>query len=113
AVAKKHMKIFANHLIESEVQAPMTWDSQTLDSTDPPFSDKLMMFHNDILVGAGIGNYATASAASLRNDLALDYARLSAEIAQYAKDGAKIMIEHKWLEEPPQSPNRKELKNQK
>jgi hypothetical protein len=35
--------------------------------------------------------------------------RLSLEIAQFAKDGADIMIKNKWLEQPPGSPNRDDL----
>lgn len=112
-IAQKHVKVFADILVSSNIQAPITWDAQTLDSTEPLFSDKLMMFHNDLLIGAGIGNYASSSAASLRNDLSIMYVRLSAEIAQYAKDGAKLMVENRWLEEPPQAPNRKELMHQK
>ena len=50
---------------------------------------------------AGIGNYATAAAASQRSDLLLNYERLSIEIGQYAKDGADIMISNEWLEQPP------------
>jgi hypothetical protein len=57
----------------------------------------------------GISNYATSSAASLRMDLATNYVRLTAEIAQYAQDGATILIDNGWLEEPPQNVDRKEL----
>jgi hypothetical protein len=31
----------------------------------------------------------------------MNYDRLSLEIAQFAKDGADIMIKNKWLEQPP------------
>jgi hypothetical protein len=48
-----------------------------------------------------MGNYAVAAAASQRSDLALNYERLSLEIGQYVKDGANIMIDHAWLEQPP------------
>jgi hypothetical protein len=32
-----------------------------------------------------------------------------AEYAQYAEDGANLMIENSWLEQPPTAPDRKEL----
>jgi hypothetical protein len=50
-----------------------------------------------------------AAAASPRSDIETIYITLSAEIAKFSKDGAKMMIENGWLEEPPQSPDRKKL----
>lgn len=61
-------------------------------STTQTFSDKLIMSHMSLLSASGIGNYATAAAASQRNDLAMNYERLSVEIAAFAKSGADIMI---------------------
>ena len=83
------------------------------DSTTPPFSDKLIMFHMALLSSAGIGNYATSAAASQRSDLLLNYERLSLEIAQYAKDGADIMIQNEWLEQPPGTMDKEQLAKDK
>lgn len=41
------------------------------------------------------------------------YERLSLEIAQYAKDGADIMIEHAWLEQLPSTQDKDELTKKK
>jgi hypothetical protein len=108
-IAKKHNELFSSLLTQDDLPAPMEWDLEVTDSTMAPFSDKLMMFHTSGLIASGISNYATASAASLRVDLATTYVRLTAEIAQYAKDGATISIDHSWLEEPPQNVDRNEL----
>ncbi|GAA3318624.1 hypothetical protein GCM10020331_022170 [Ectobacillus funiculus] len=62
-----------------------------------------------LLSTAGMGNYATAAAASQRSDLATNYERLSLEIGQYAKDGADIMIQNEWLEQPPGTLDKEEL----
>lgn len=59
------------------------------------------MFHMTLLTSARIGNYATAAAVSQRSDLVMNYERLSLEIGQFAKDGADIMIQNAWLEQPP------------
>ncbi|WP_285871207.1 DUF3231 family protein [Metabacillus litoralis] len=54
------------------------------------------------LTAAGIGNYyTTAAAASQREDLAINYERLSMEIAKFAKSGLDIMIKNNWLEQSP------------
>ncbi|RXT03908.1 DUF3231 family protein [Ammoniphilus sp. CFH 90114] len=108
-IAKKHVKLFTSLLVEDNLPAPMEWDMEVTDSTIPPFSDKLIMFHSSALIASGISNYATASAASLRTDIATTYTRISVEVAQYAMDGTKIMIDNGWLEEPPQNIDRKEL----
>ncbi|MEK5108835.1 DUF3231 family protein [Cytobacillus sp. FSL K6-0129] len=105
-IAKKHIKVFGDCLIESDLQVPMTWDAATLESTVPVFSDKLMMFHFNMLVAGGIGNYGVAASVSQRSDLVLNYNRLSAEIVKYANDGANIMIKNGWMEEVPTAINR-------
>ncbi|WP_350339534.1 DUF3231 family protein [Cytobacillus horneckiae] len=71
------------------------------------------MFHMGMLAAAGTGNYATAAAASQRNDLILNYERLSLEIAQYAKDIANLMIDNEWLEQPPGTMDKEQLIYQK
>ena len=100
-ISKKHVKIFTAILIDNDIQPPMSSDVAITDSTVPPFSDKLSMFHMTLLSASGMGNYASAAAASQRSDLVTNYERLSLEIGQYAKDGANIMIQNSWLEQPP------------
>ncbi|MEK3887498.1 DUF3231 family protein [Bacillus sp. FSL K6-3431] len=39
-------------------------------------------------------------------DLGLVYTRLMAKIAKYAEEGANIMIDNGWMEEPPKAANR-------
>jgi len=111
-IASKHMKKFSTALTDSDVPAPMSWDSHVLDSTVAPFSDKLMMFHTTGMIAVGIGNYGTAAGTCERMDLSAMYTRLSVEIAMYAEDGANILIKHAWLEEPPQADDRQALVNQ-
>lgn len=100
-ISQKHIQIFTKVLLENDIQPPVSSDIAISDSTIPPFSDKLALFHMGLLSAAGTGNYATSAAASQRSDLILNYERLSVEIAQYAKDGADMMIQNEWLEQPP------------
>ncbi|AVQ98164.1 hypothetical protein OBCHQ24_03675 [Oceanobacillus iheyensis] len=108
-IAKKHMKVFQDILTNDDVPTPSAWDVEVTDSTVSPFSDKLIMFHTTLLIGSSISNYATASAASLRKDIAASYVRLTTESAQFAKDGMDIMIKNEWMEQPPQVPDHKGL----
>ncbi|MFE8695910.1 DUF3231 family protein [Cytobacillus sp. FJAT-53684] len=112
-ISQKHMKIFADALTSNDVPAPVSADVSITDSTTPPFSDKLVMFHMSLLSAAGTGNYATSAAASQRTDLVLNYERLSLEVALYAKDGADIMIKNEWMEQPPTTSDKEKLAKKK
>lgn len=108
-ISQKHVTLFTKVLIDNDIHPPVSSDIAVTDSTTPPFSDKLTMFLMGVLSAAGIGNYAMAAGASQRSDLALNYERLSVEIAQYAKDGADIMIRNEWLEQPPGTLDKEKL----
>ena len=112
-ISTKHIQVFTKVLLDNDIQSPITSDIAITDSTTPPFSDKLTMFHMAFMSAAGIGNYATAAAASQRSDLLLNYERLSIEIGQYAKDGADIMISNEWLEQPPGTLDKDKLTKKK
>ena len=108
-IAQKHMDLFSDILKKQDLPAPMSWDTAVTDSTSSPFSDKLMLFHITAMIAAGIGNYGAAMAASPRKDIGLKYGSLIPEIALYAEDGANLMIDRGWLEEPPQNDDREKL----
>ncbi|MGZ4111722.1 MAG: DUF3231 family protein [Tumebacillaceae bacterium] len=108
-IAKKNMKIFSGYLLEEDIPSPITWDSDVKDSTSAPFSDKLMLTHTVGLIAAGLGNYGIAMSSSSRSDLITAYGRLMLEVAQYADDGATMMIDNGWLEAPPQAEDRNKL----
>lgn len=111
--SQKHIQIFTKILLDNDIQPPVSPDVCITDSTISPFSDKLMMVHMSLLGASGIGNYATAAAASQRSDLILNYERLSLEIAQYSKDGSDILIENAWLEQPPGTKDKDQLTKKK
>lgn len=112
-ISQKHIKIFVDTLLKNDIEASQLPDIAVSDSTTQTFSDKLTMFHMSIMMSAGIGNYATAGAASQRSDLMINYQRLSLEVTKLAKSGADIMIKHQWLEQPPGTKDRKKLAQNK
>ncbi|MEW9672775.1 DUF3231 family protein [Ammoniphilus sp. 3BR4] len=105
----KHINVFSSILHESDLPSPKHWDSEVTNSTVPPFSDKLMMFHSIVLVNAAIGFYGAGMAVCMRRDLITQYQRVITETQQYAEDGANIMISHGWMEQTPQADDRVEL----
>lgn len=109
-IAGKSFKIFSKLLHESYLpSSSKLWTSEVTDSTHPPFSDRLMIYFITTLIASGMRSYGTAMAVSQRRDLGVMYSRLVVEVAQYANEGAKIMIQNGWLERPPMAINRKDL----
>ncbi|WP_035664143.1 DUF3231 family protein [Halalkalibacter akibai] len=111
-IATKHVKLFSAILTDDDIPVPTPSDLTVSNSTIAPFSEKLIMFHTALLIQSSTSNYATAAAASLRKDIATTYVRLAVEVTSYASDGVNIMIDHSWLEEPPQIINKKNFSNQ-
>ncbi|RAS80280.1 DUF3231 family protein [Priestia endophytica] len=112
-ISRKHMRIFTKALLNNDIESPISSDVAITDSTTPPFSDKLMMFHMGMLSATGTGNYATSASASQRSDLIINYERLSLEVGLYAKDGADIMIRNQWMEQPPTTLDKEQLVKKK
>ncbi|UOQ91449.1 DUF3231 family protein [Halobacillus shinanisalinarum] len=112
-ISQKHIKIFVDTLMKDDIDAPQVPDTAVSDSTTQAFSDKLLMYHMSLISASGIGNYATAAAASQRSDLMINYERLSLEVSRLAKSGADIMIKNEWLEQPPGIKDRKKLAKNK
>ncbi len=111
-IAQKHVQIFNTLLTENDLPAPNLWDTPR-DSSVVTFSDKLIMSHVEAMNAAGIGYYGVSLGSSPRKDLGVDYSRLMLEIAQYAEDGANIMIKNGWMEKPPQAPDRQAIAKNK
>lgn len=100
-------------LAKDHLSTPMSWQGEVTNSTDAPFSDKLMLFHVVSLAGVAAGYYGAALSAAQRKDLVLMYSKMIAEIALYAEDGINLLIKNGWLEEPPTAADRKALAEKK
>ncbi|WP_257391839.1 DUF3231 family protein [Mesobacillus jeotgali] len=108
-IAIKHQGVFQDYLEKNSLPVPPGFEQEVTQSTESPFSEKLMMFHFSLMIYAGIGNYGMAISESQRSDLVIDYSRLNAEVLKYSEDGVNIMIANEWLEQPPLSVDRQYL----
>lgn len=108
-ISKKHIELFETALKSHNLPSPTTWANEVTDSIQPVFSDSLMMYHVGLLNGDGLGNYGLALSHSIRQDIAVLFTRLMAEIGQYSEEGVNLQIKHEWLEKPPMVPEREEL----
>jgi Protein of unknown function (DUF3231) len=108
-ICDRHFDILSAILFESNLPAPRRWDAEVTNSTESPFSDKLLLFHIVTLVSTASGYYGAAFSLSQRRDLAAKYEFLILDITRYAEDGVNILIDNGWLEQPPTFDDRDKL----
>ncbi|MEC0269428.1 DUF3231 family protein [Paenibacillus anseongense] len=108
-IAYKHIETFSQFLHEEDLPSPPLLDHMVTDSTFPPFSDKLMLFHKLDMFTMRIRSYGNSMAVNGRHDLEAKYAQLLLDVANYAEDGANIMIDLEWMEQPPGAIDRDSL----
>ncbi|WP_223592444.1 DUF3231 family protein [Neobacillus bataviensis] len=111
--ADDNIQALSNIMHKDNLPVPMSWESEVTMSTDPPFSDKLMLYHMGFLAQTAQVYYGTGLAGAMRTDLAVVYESTILKTLAITKDWFDIMVENKWLEQPPLAPNRKELAQDK
>jgi hypothetical protein len=110
-LAKTNIGKLSGVLLESDIQPPSTWAGKATDSTNSPFSDKIMMYILSLFTSTAIGYNALGTSFSMRSDLHTKLALIANSTFSYSKKGGKLMISHHWMEEPPQMEDRNELIN--
>ncbi len=101
-LAKSMIKELGNFFLEDNIPVPGIAGGNVTTSTIPPFSDKMMLYCVSLFCSFSLGGNSLGTAFSLRNDLPEKLSVFMKDIFQYAHEGAKIMIKHGWMEEPPQ-----------
>ncbi|TGE35572.1 DUF3231 family protein [Desulfosporosinus fructosivorans] len=109
-IIDKQVGVLGSLMEDEDLPKPINFDYLVTDSTESPYSDKLMMFHATIFLAHSISGYGLALANCARTDIIADITRLMAEFGDYVKDGLDLMIENGWLERVPEAANRKELR---
>ncbi|MDQ0255875.1 hypothetical protein J2S74_003259 [Evansella vedderi] len=109
--AEKQAAILNEILKEEDLLGTTPVGMEVTDSTTAPFSDKLMLYMVTSLNSTAIGFMGFGLGTSMRRDLGAHYARIMMEIMKFSEDGANLMINRNWLEQPPQAPNRDSLVN--
>ena len=84
-------------------------DGEVTDSTEPSFSDRMMLFYATFMNSLGLQHYGRALAMNQRRDLSAMFAKMIIETGILANEGAKLLIDRGWLEQPPLAPDREAL----
>ncbi|WP_318153086.1 DUF3231 family protein [Metabacillus arenae] len=101
-LSKQILMVFNELMIKSDLKIPGESFGVPLDSSQPPFSDKLMMYLINLFSNFSLTSNALGTSFTLRPDLPLKMLNMANDIFSFAKEGAKIMIENGWMEQPPQ-----------
>ena len=112
-ICDKQIEIFNEILLKEDLLGAVPLAVVVTDSTTSPFSDRLIvqLFHS--LNQMDITLLGHSLSLSMRSDLTLHFSQLIFEVIQYSKDGFDILVNRKWLEQPPQATDRKKLMDQK
>ncbi|WP_313800226.1 DUF3231 family protein [Cytobacillus sp.] len=113
AISEKQISFFNNLLMEEELLGTVTVGMEVTDSTLSPFSDKLIFSMINVLNSVDISLISHAMSVSMRTDLTAQYSKIIAEVMLYAKEIFDVVVEKKWLEQPPLVTNRNKLINNK
>ena len=100
-LGKEQIKRLSKYLQKNDLPIPLSTRTHVLDSTDSPFSDKLMMSQIAILSASSIGYYGLALSMCTRSDLIKEFSKLLSEAGVYAGKGSSLLVKHGWLEKPP------------
>jgi hypothetical protein len=108
-INQKHIEKLSGMLTQVNLPSPPLLDHLVTPSTTPVFSDKLMVFHKIDMFSMKIREYANGVSLSARKDIAALYARCEMDVGLYVEDGANLMIDQGWMEQPPEVINRAKL----
>jgi hypothetical protein len=105
----KEVQRFQDKMHKGNLPFPSQIDHLVTDSTFSPFSDRIMVFHKVDMFSIKIRSFANAMSVNGRRDIGLMYMKSLTEVSLYVEDGANIMIEHGWMEQPPKAIDRENL----
>jgi len=108
-LADKHLKKLSSLLDDEDLPQPTITSNLVTNSTESPYSDKLILSHVTVAIASIIVEDGYALTNTSRKDLIVTFSKFIIELLSLAKDGAELMIENGWLERVPETADRKEL----
>lgn len=100
-IYQKHLEIFQTILTENGLPMFPTWENEILDTTDSPFSERVLHFKHAALTSQTSARYGAACSSMMRKDLGAHFMRLMNETLKYGEDAANLMIKYKFLDQLP------------
>jgi hypothetical protein len=108
-ISESQISLLNDLLMKEHLLGTIPVSMEVTDSTISPFSDKLIVSLFHFLNSIDVTLLGHALSLSMRADLVANYSRFLAKVIAYAASGFRILVNRRWLEQPPQAPNRREL----
>ncbi len=102
-LSEKQIDSFNNLLKEEGFLETNPVTLEVTNSTESPFSDKLILFTVVSTTSSAIGLIGRSLGLSMRRDIAAKYTNILKDIMLFVEDGTNIMIDRGWFEQPPQA----------
>ncbi|MEH7075825.1 DUF3231 family protein [Neobacillus drentensis] len=108
-ISEEQIRTFNDILMREELLGNVSTSMEVTDSTESPFSDRLVvtLFHS--LNAIDITLIGHALSLSMRSDLAAYYQKYIIEILTYSAKGFDLMVDRGWAQLPPHAPSRRDL----
>lgn len=100
-VAAKRLETFQNLGASEGLPFQSTFENDIAGVTESPYSDRLILFKTMVLAQISVARYGNALSSVMRRDLNVLYARLIVESGTFIDDAMKVMIDKKWMDQPP------------
>jgi hypothetical protein len=108
-ITDREVQRFQDKLHKENLPFPSQIDHLVTTSTFSPFSDKIMLFHKVDMFAIKIRAFGNSMAVNGRRDIGLMYTKSLAEVSFFVEDGATMLIENGWMEQPPKAIDRIDL----
>jgi hypothetical protein len=99
----KVVKQCIEKLHKENLATPSYLDHLVTTSSNPPFSDKIMLFHKVDMFTIKIRSFGNSIAVNGRRDISALYVRAMTNVGLFVDDAANILIDKGWMESPPKA----------
>ena len=110
-VLTKNVDRWSLILNNEDLILPISWRSEVTESTESPFSDRLMLFHKMTSISYSVTANGFALANCNRIDLVSAFSKSMLELQSFGKRGLELLIENRWMEQIPQVTDRNKIRN--
>ncbi|WP_147535747.1 DUF3231 family protein [Bacillus marasmi] len=100
-IFEKQLEVFQLVLSQNGLPKLPTWETEILDTTESPFSERLMFFKHAALTSQTAARYGATLSSTTRKDLGSHFMRFLGETLKYGEDVANLMIKNKFLDQLP------------
>jgi hypothetical protein len=105
-IFNKHLDVFQKVLSKNGLPKLPTWETEILNTTESPFSERVMLYKHAALTAQASARYGATLSSTTRIDIGTHFMRLMVETMKYGKDIAELMIKNKFLDQLPMAKSR-------